>query len=235
MVNKKIKSLLVQEFQAPPPTKKEEFFCCVPFKRIRLCTFFLIQATYIQKWIWIFSAFLFFIALICSCTLERDILWEISAFMPILALSLITESGRSKRYGMEELEQSSRFSQKMVLLARLTILGIENLVLSCLIIPFVFQNSKFSLAQVGVFLLCPYLLTAFLGVTILRRVRGREADYLCIFIAFCISIGNTLLSQSYSYVYENIHLIWWFFSGIFFLVGTIYQYSQILKQEEKFI
>lgn len=235
MINKKIKSLLKQEFEAPPPTKKEEFLRCVPFKRMRFCTFLWVQAAYIQKWIWVFSIFLFFTALICSCILKREILWDISAFMPILALSLITESGRSRQYGMTELEQSSCFSRKMVLFARLAVLGIENLVLSCLLIPFAFQNSGFSLAQVSAFLLCPYLLTTFLGVNILRRIRGKGADYLCICVAFCVSIGNGLLRQSHSYIYENINLSWCFFSGIFFLIGTVYQYSRMLKQEEEFI
>ena len=62
MINKKIKSLLKQEFEAPPPTKKEEFLRCVPFKRMRFCTFLWVQAAYIQKWIWVFSIFLFFTA-----------------------------------------------------------------------------------------------------------------------------------------------------------------------------
>lgn len=235
MINKKIKSLLVQEFQAPPPVKKEEFLRCAPFKRMRLCTFFWMQAAYIQKWIWIFSAFLFLSALICSCVLQREILWDISAFMPILALSLITESGRSNRYKMAELEQSSLFSKRMVLLARLAILGMENLGLSCFLIPFAFLHSEFSLPQVGAFLLCPYLLTAFLGVSILRRVRGREADYLCICTAFCVSIGNTLFRQSHAYIYQNIHLSFWLFCGISFLIGIVYQYSRMLKQGEELI
>lgn len=234
-MEQKMKKILGQGFEAPPPGKKEEFFCHAPLQAISTRTFFWMQFTYIRKWVWVFSAFLFSAALVGACILRKDILWEISAFMPILALSLVTESGRSKRYGMEELEQASRFSGKMVLLARLAILGGGNLLLGCLLVPFAFGNSSFSLAQVAVFLLCPYLLTSFLGVGVLRKVPGRDADYLCVVVAFFVSIGNDLLRQSGLGFYEDTAFGWWVFAGIFFGGGTVYQYIRMLNQREEFI
>lgn len=235
MMKQKIKITLKQGFEAPPPERKEEFFRHMPFRIIPMHTFFWIQFTYIRKWVWVFSALLFLAALAGACILRRDILWNVSAFMPILALTLVSESGRSKRYGMEELEQSSRFSGKMVLLARLAILGGGNLLLGFMLIPFAFLNCSYSLVQVAMFLLCPYLLTSFLGVNVLRKVSGKEADYLCVATSFFVSIGNDLLRQSDFRFYEERFWGLWVLAGIFLFGGTVYQYIKMLNQREEFI
>ena len=53
----------------------------------------------------------------------------LSACIPFLALATIAEAGCSARFGMEELELSSRLSLQAVLCARLGILNGENLLL----------------------------------------------------------------------------------------------------------
>lgn len=234
-MDKNMVSLLKQGFTVPPPEKKEAFFRRAPLPAIGIGTFLGIQAAYIRKRVWVFSFSLFIAALVGSCMLGRDMLWDISAFMPLLACMLVTESSRSGRHGMAELEQSSRFSQKTVLLARLMVLGLGNLVLTCLLVPVVLQSSGKGVLQVGVFLLCPYLATSFLGVHVLRKVRGREADVICIGTAFLVSFGNTLLRRSCPRFYENATLGWWIFAVLFFSAGTIYQYGRMLKQGEELV
>lgn len=230
-----LKTILKQGFEVPPPEGKEEFFRRAPLCRIRTRTFFWMQAAYIRKGSWVLSAFFFLFVLVGACILRRDILLEVSTFMPILALTLVTESGRSGRYGMEELEQSSRFSGKMVMLARLAVLGGGNLLLGCLILPFAFQNSSYSLVQAVLFLLCPYFLTSFLGVCVLRRVPGRDADYICMGIAFFVSIGSNLLRQYGAVFYREGALGFWVLAGLLFGGGTVYQYGKMLNQREEFV
>ena len=60
----------------------------------------------------------------------------LSACIPFLALATIAEAGCSARFGMEELELSSRFSLQAVLCARLGILNGENLLLLGALMPF---------------------------------------------------------------------------------------------------
>ncbi|MDE7326809.1 MAG: hypothetical protein K2N63_11105, partial [Lachnospiraceae bacterium] len=81
MMDKNMKSILKWGFESPPPVRKEEFLYHAPFQRMRIHTFFWTQAGYIRKWIWVFSIFLFFAALIGCFILKKDILWEVSAFM----------------------------------------------------------------------------------------------------------------------------------------------------------
>lgn len=228
-MNKNLKQLLRQGFDAPPPAEKEVFLRRAPVRPVNYASFLRAQAFYIRKWVWALSAALFCIALSGACLLKTDVLWTLSAFMPLLALALLTESSRSQRYGMAELEQSSRFSLKSVTLARLGVLGLENLVLVCLVLPFAAKNSHLRLTQTGLYLTCPYLLTSFLGVGVLRRVRDRSANYLCVGIALFVSVGNHLLRQNHPYFYESGALPGWLLAEILFGAGAVYQYYQILK------
>lgn len=228
-MNKHMKELLCQGFEAPPPAGKEAFLRRVRFLPVSFPAFLRTQAVYIRKQVWALSAVLFLIALWGACILKKDVLWTMSAFMPLLALTLLTESGRSERYGMAELEQASRFSLKSVMLARFGILGLENLVLVCLCLPFVFKTSGLSLIQTGLYLTCPYLLTSFFGAGVLRRVRDRGADYMCVGIALSVSLGNHLLRQNSPVFYESGSLLWWLLAEIFFGVGAVYQYYQMIK------
>lgn len=232
-MNKKLKVLLKQGLEAPSPVRKEAFLHRAPAPPVSTLSFLCTQAAYIRKWVWALSAVLFFIAIVGAGVLKKDILWTISAFMPMLALSLLTESSRSERYGMAEFEQASRFSLKSIVLARLGILGLENLVLLCLLVPFSFRNSGFGLLQTGIYLTCPYLLTSFLGVGVLRKSCGREAGYLSVSIAFFVSIGNLLLRQICPVFYESSALGGWLVAETVFAIGAAYQYYQIIRQKEE--
>ena len=55
--------------------------------------------------------------------MEKDVLWIISALIPFIAMSILTENARSGIYLMAELEMAARFSLKSVILARMEILG----------------------------------------------------------------------------------------------------------------
>lgn len=228
-----LKVLLKQGFEAPPPVRKEEFLRHTPVPPVSTFAFLCTQAAYIRKWVWGLSAFLFFTALIGACVLKKNILWTVSAFMPMLALSCITEGSRSERYGMAEFEQSSRFSLKSVILARMGILGFENFVLVCLLLPFSIKNNALSLIQTGLYLTCPYLLTSFLGVSVLRRIHGREADYISVSIAIFVSTGNILMRQAYPCFYESGAIRGWLIAGIVLAIGAVYQYYQIIRQKEE--
>lgn len=229
-MNKNLKKLLRQGFDAPPPAGKEVFLRRAPVLPVNCASFLRAQAFYIRKWVWALSAALFCIALSGACLLKADVLWTLSAFMPLLALALLTESSRSERYGMAELEQSSRFSLKSVTLARLGVLGLENLILVCLMLPFAVKSSQLSLTQTGLYLTCPYLMTSFLGAGMLRRVRDRSANYLCVGIALFVSVGTHLLRQDYPIFYEGDALPWWLLAEILFGAGAAYQYYQILRE-----
>lgn len=232
-MNKELKNALKESFETPAPTRKKEFLRSIQKPSINIFQFVGTQIAYISKWVWGVSVLIFTVALIGAKYLELDMLWCISAFMPLLALSVLTESRRSETYGMAEFELSTQFSLKSVVLARLGILGVANLALFGLLVPFAYMNNEASIMQTGVYMACPYLLTTFGGLWAVRKVHGKEATYLCAGIAVAVSAGNLLGCQSFPTFYAGQGFIWWIAAFILFGIGTTNQCYQMVKQTEE--
>lgn len=234
-MNKELKNALEEGFEPPKPIKKEEFLRSMQAPAISNFQFVLSQAMYIRKWVWGFSVLIFAVTLTGAMYLERDMLWCVSSFMPFLALTVLTESGRSEIYGMDEFELSTRFSLRSVVLARLGILGAANLILFCLLVPFVYRSNDADILQTGVYMACPYLLTAFGGLWAVRRLRGKEVTYLCGRIAVSVCIGNLFLYQSFPTIYAGVGFNWWIAALIAFGIGTTDQCYKMIKQTEELV
>lgn len=231
-MNKNLKRALQIGFEAPPPVRREDFLCAAPVQPVGMFSFLCTQARYIPRWVWWFSGGLFMVSLGGSCVFRKDVLWMLSAFMPLLALTLLAEGRRSERFCMAELEQASRFSIKSVVLARLVIMGVENLLMVGLLFPLALKNNDYNLAQAGIYLTVPYLLTAYLGAGVLRSIRGREGDLACVGIAVFVSAGSMLLRQNCPFIYEKGFIGWWLAAGLFLVIGGIYRCGRMARKEE---
>lgn len=232
-MNGKMKMQLKEYFAAPEPENKRKFIDSLPAEPVGFLAFLLSQAAYIPKWVWVLSAGIFSLALTGAGYMKKDILWSISACMPLLALALVTESGRSRTWGMAELELSSRFSLRSVLLARLGILGIADLLLFLLLLPLAYMNGDKPLFETGVYMLCPYLLTVFLGLLANRRVGGREGAWLCGAIALGVGLGYALIYQASEEFYAGRNFPWWAAAFVLLSAGTARQCAETVKQKEE--
>lgn len=230
-MRKKLKLAIQQEFSPPPPEKKEEFLRRLPAGNMGWGAFLLTQAGYLGKGNWILSALVFAAALAGSRWWGKDGLVFLGACMPLLALTLVTESGRSERYGMAEFEQSSRFSLRGVLLARLSILGAVNFLVFCLVLPLVGAGRGW--LERAVYLACPYLLTACLGLEIVRRQRGKEGFYLCILAALGVSMGGLMMFQCCPKLYDPEEFFWWVAALGLLTLGTGKECVIFVKQKEE--
>ena len=231
-MNRDMKERLKEYFAAPEPERKGHFLNSLPAKPVGLSDFLLFQAAYIPKWVWGLSVLVFAPALVGAGFLKKDMLWCISACMPILALALVAESGRSERWGMAELEMSTRFSRKSILLARLGILGLADLLLFFLLLPLAYMNGDRSLLETGIYMLCPYLLTVFLGLWASRRVHGRECAWVCGAVALGVSLGNTLMYQSIQGFYAPTGFRWWAAAFVLLSAGVAGQCYKTIKEKE---
>ncbi len=122
-------------FDAPQPLHKRAFLRTLEQPKISIPAFILTQFGYIRRWVWIVSALVFVLSATGAAGLSQDTVWVASALMPLLALTVVSESGRSQNYEMAELEMATRFSLRSVVLARLGILGMENLIVLSLLLP----------------------------------------------------------------------------------------------------
>lgn len=219
-------------FAAPKPLRKEEFLQKITPPELHFSAFLLIQLHYIRRRFWIVSALIFAAVSFGSFVLSIDTLWAVSAFMPLLALMMVAETGRSEQYEMAELEMATCFSLKSVLLARLGILGLGNLILFFLLLPAGLFHNRMRPLQAGLYIITPFLLTTFLCLYIVRRHREKETIYLCTGISVFISLFIYPLRLTLPRLYEVSALRNWIFVSALLFVGIIKQYQNLIMQEE---
>lgn len=236
-----LKKELRHVFEAPEPEHKKEFLRALERAGMRtimndvsngstgMAAFVIAQIGYIRKWTWGISLLIFALSMTGAVWVLGNMAGAVSALMPLLALTLVSESGRSENYEMAELEMATRFSLKSVVLARMGILGMENLLILVALFPIGIWKQGFGLMELGVYILVPYLLTAFVGLYIVRRFRGRETDYLCAGVAVGISVLVIAAQSSFPQLYQGNSLAWWGVFALLLCIGLARQCAGIVK------
>lgn len=232
-MKQELKRALQDAFCAPAPEKKQAFLNSVPCPKISYGQFLLTQAAYIRKWVWAVSAVIFLIALIYGQLLERNVLWVLSTIIPFLAISAIIESIRSEVYGMAELEMTSRFSLRSVVLARMGVLGVVHFGVLCLITIVGYRAGGANLFQTGVYLFVPYLLTDAVGLWLVRKVRGKEAVYASIGVAVIIGIVPAFIRYAMELLYEAEMFGWWLAALVILCGVTVSELKKSLRRMEE--
>lgn len=232
-MNSILKAAVKEAFTAPEPQHKKYFFQKIQPSRISMPSFVQSQIGYISKWVWMLDLGVLATALWGASRMQRELLWLLSALMPLLALTLLTESRRSEVWKMAELEMASPFSLKTVLLARMGILGIANLLLFCTLILISREKIDCPLFQTGIYLLCPYLLTSFLGLWVSRRIRGKEALYGCMGLSILVSFTGLTLHQLLPLLYESSVFPWWLGFSLLLTAGVIRESCRMINQTEE--
>lgn len=228
-----LKRELQKVFEAPAPKRKEEFLKKMPQTKISDLSFLISQVGYIPKYVWGIFSFTFGMAIVCGCFMEKDVLWMISALIPFIALSIITENARSASYLMAELEMAARFSLKSVILARMEILGASHLLLLMFLIPLCAMYNIGTVFQVGLYILVPYMLTVFIGLCATRRIHGMESMYVCMGIAVGVSALSIFVRQIFPILYEMEFMPIWIIGFVFLIVLVIKEIKKSIEQTEE--
>lgn len=202
MRDKPWKQGLQQVYLPPAARKKQEFLKQFQQPELSTFRFLLTQAAYLRPWSWLVSVGILMAALLITQNYRPEEVWLVSALLPFAALATVAELSRSARYHMEELELSARFSLKTLLMARMTLLGLGNLILLGVLLPLVAGRSQLPLVQTGCILLCPYCLTSLICLMLSCRFRGNEVVFLCAMAAAAVS-GLCCLWQNACLVMET--------------------------------
>ena len=187
MNDRKLKQILRTIYRPPGPARKRSFLDSIEVSRRSVPQFVLSQISYIRPWVWMASAFIFAAAMTVMWNHKPEEIGVVSALLPFVALSTLVELNRSAHYKMEELELSSRFSLKAVMLARMSVLGLGNFLVLLALSPFAVRWMYLSLVETGFFILCPYCLATFLSLVIIRRWRNRNNVYACAGVSAAVS------------------------------------------------
>lgn len=227
------KTALKEAISPPPPERKRAFLRRLPQPELPWYSLLLTQAGYLPQWIWGLAALVFGAAWLLSRHCAPESIWVFSSLTPLLALTALTESGRSEARGMAELEMATRFSLRSVILMRLAILGLFNFLL--LGVLAVLASRAYGVLAAGVYLLTPFLLTSLTGIRLLRRHRGQEGLYLCVGTSVLISAVSLLTGVNYPQIYGETHLLWWSAAAFFFCIGAGKQYTAFINQTEEIV
>ncbi len=234
-MNSQLKKGIREAFAAPEPDLQEKvkFLGMLPRSRISMLCFVLTQAAYLRKLTIALSALLLFPALKGACCADRNTLWAVSAFAPFLGLLAVAEGTRSVRYGMGEFEMSARFSLKSIVLARMSVLGLLDVLLLCCAIPLCCISSNNTFLQTGAYLFVPYLLTVNVSLWITRHFHSREAVYACMSAAVLVSAANAGLHLIADFVYQFSYVKWWLILAGLLAGAVIYEtYCMVKRREE---
>ena len=213
-MERRLKEELCRYYEAPKPQRKQGFVRQFGVQKINLPRLVLMQAKYISKWVWLVSACLCVVIYAATHVMEDKYVSMVYGLVPFLVLISVTESMRSYRYGMEELELSARFSLKSIVMARMAMLGLGNLMVLFVIVNVLGQRAGYHVLHI----LTPYFLTAGGGLYIVRMVRGSENTFYCFMLAIAVSFLQMLLPWRFSELLAPNYVPIW---AALFVVGIV--------------
>lgn len=237
-MKKELKQYITYSFDAPKPLHKDEFIRTLNYPKTRWYDFITSQISFIRKRIWFISIILFVTAylLVIQLPLEQlELLWIVSAFLPFLAMMTVSETIRSSVFGLAELEMTTRYSLRSVLLARIGILGAGNLVLLLLVIPLLAGKIELGFVKTGVYLLVPYLLASFLSYSLVNRIRSNDLTYYCVGIAAIISCCGLIFGRIWYVIYEQQYFIFWIATLTVLIAIIPREIYKLIKNSEELI
>ncbi len=230
-----IRKALQEAYEAPKPQHKKEFIRMLEKPQLSTYSFMLQQISYIRKRVWILSILISALAVVSISYVGKEAIWMIASMMPFIALCAITESARSVTYGMAELEMSSRFSLKSIVLARLVIIGVSHLMVFCILVALIGKNAVIPLTRTGLYLLVPYLLSSVLGLWAVRRFQDIDATYLCMVTSSIVCVLNIALKTMIEGFYEEQKFVWWVIAGIYLMYKVCNEYKKTISQTEELV
>ncbi len=229
----KWKNELKQAFEAPRPVRKRDFLRQLDLHGMPVHEFLFSQIGYIRKSVWVVSAMVFIISILGVVFLPDTVIWFISGLTPLLALTICSESGRSEFYKMAELEMATRFALRSVILARLAIVGLMNLLILGVLLPIGLWTNTVTPGATILYIVTPFLLSAFTGLYIVRKFRGQGTMYAYFGTSVGISVFLFLSHNIIPFIYQEWCLTAWMITALVLVLGNGKQCIAMIKQTEE--
>ncbi len=212
MLDKHLKKDLKESFAAPEPLGKKQFLGNLNYPKASPLEVLRVQAEYIPKFVWVLSVTPIFLILLLQCLAAasvggKDLIWYLSAFMPILAVLAVTGTFRSGAYGMAELELASKYNLPQILLMRMGILGLLDLSIVLAAVFLIVSMGEMTVLHTALYLLVPWESTCLLTFQVEKHRKGRETIWCNILCGFFVSMSEIILkNREFASCLENVYL-----------------------------
>ncbi len=229
-MKKRTEQMLKQYYDAPEPECKQAFFdkTTIVNIKVKMWHMFAVQLQYIPKYVWLGSLALFAAMLLIEVYFPKSGAGEIYALVPFLVVLTLASGMRSCRFGMAELESAALFSLKSIVLMRLFILGTGNLLLMCVLA--VLMRGRF--LEEFLYLLVPYLFTAWIGLFICRHVNWAKANYLFFAVALFTASAQFFAGRQHPVLYSGDIPGVWIAASLFLLLALGIQMQKTIQKME---
>ena len=229
-MERRLKEELMKYYEAPTPQRKQTFVRKIGVQKINLSYLIMLQMKYISKWSWFCSVLFCILTYGMAYTVEDKYVSVVFAILPFWVMISVTESMRSYRYGMEELEFSTRFSLKSIVMARLLVLGVGNLITLIVLSGILSSSPNFHILHV----MTPYFLTAGGGLYIVRNIRGSENTMYCFGLATLICVLELIMQWEYEEFFLQRYTDFWAVVCVAGVLFTIRESYRTIRMTEDF-
>lgn len=205
---------LKNAYNVKPSNRKNEFLRSIKKNDMSTLEFVLLQSKYLHSFLFI-RCFLFSLVLIFVCLYSNneDALLFCSALIPFIVLVIMYEIDTSRLFKMEEIEQATKFSLRMIIFARMLIAGIVSL-LSLLILTFVtYKTKQISIMEIMTSFFLPYFLSVYGCLVILRKYRDSGIKY-----SFILTTIISLIFIAFRVLPVISHMVFETYAGMILLI-----------------
>ena len=228
MKTRELKQLIKGAYSITPSEKKTAFIQKYQLRELNYLQIICIQLQYMGGQFALLGGCVLTLLLGTVSTVGKDLTHLIAAIVPVAALIAITGLGRSARYGMDELEMSSRFSLRMLRTVRLAIIGIADFLIMLSISGLLKILTGAKLLHAFAFTAVPYLFTTFLCMVLIRRWHSPKNIYGCIVVAVgtaaMVLVGMNYLTLCTTLLYTALPVL--------FLLTVMEAFAYIKESEE---
>lgn len=230
-MNRNLKKALKVAFDAPAPTRKIEFFNQLPYPKATNLEFILSQIRYIRIRFWCLSVLLLLSMVTVSLSLQqgKEIVGVLSAGLPLLALTGITEISKSVSFHMTELEMSCKYNLSKITLIRLSTIGVFHLIILFLALFLFKDQSQYGVVRYALYAVTPFLLTSYVSFWVTNHVKSKDTIYICSGVASAISIMMFIMNTNVAVIYEAKYILFWSMALLAVTVLLIKELNLLLK------
>lgn len=196
--------------------------------------FYFQQFGFIRKKVWLIQ---FIILLFSTFKLYQSestqVINLISSIAPLIFLSGITELSRTHTYGTMEIELSTQYTLKEILMSRISILGLINILSISILSIIVRTNTSLPLYTAFIYICVPFMLTSFGSLYLLNKFKNKECNYYCFILGIFIMLSTSIWSAYFPNLYTASSLFIWNILLIISIIGVSMQIHKLLNSCNK--